>query len=100
MNVTPSVKLTPLIPNLIPRNKTFVCPESSWMPDSDGAWQLHPFAFDRWDVEQMSYYDTCSLHCALNPFNVFEVHGSDYLKMLELSTVNTFRVVVNPNLCR
>ena len=91
MNVTPSVKLTPLIPNLIPRNKTFVCPESSWMPDSDGAWQLHPFAFDRWDVEQMSYYDTCSLHCALNPFNVFEVHGSDYLKMLELSTVNTFR---------
>ena len=91
MNVTPSVKLTPLIPNLVPKNKVFVCPESSWMPDSDGAWQLHPFAFDRWDVEEMSYYDTCSLHCALNPFNVFEVHGADYLKMLEFTTVNTFR---------
>ena len=90
-NQTASVKLTPLIPNLIPRNKVFVCPESSWMPDSDGAWQLHPFAFDRWDVEEMSYYDTCSLHCALNPFNVFEVHGADYLKMLEFVTVNTFR---------
>ena len=92
MNVTPSVKLTPLIPNLVPRNKVFVCPESSWMPDSDGSWQLHPFAFDRWDVEEMSYYDTCSLHCALTPFNVFEVHGADYLKMLEFATVNTFRV--------
>ena len=90
-NQTASVKLTPLIPNLIPRNKVFVCPESSWMPDTDGAWQLHPFAFDRWDVEEMSYYDTCSLHCALNPFNVFEVHGADYLKMLEFVTVNTFR---------
>jgi glycine cleavage system aminomethyltransferase T len=90
-NQTASVKLTPLIPNLIPRNKVFVCPESSWMPDADGAWQLHPFAFDRWDVEEMSYYDTCSLHCALNPFNVFEVHGADYLKMLEFVTVNTFR---------
>lgn len=90
-NQTASVKLTPLIPNLIPRNKVFVCPESSWMPDADGAWQLHPFAFDRWDVEEMSYYDTCSLHCALNPFNVFEVHGADYLKMLEFATVNTFR---------
>ena len=90
-NQTASVKLTPLIPNLVPRNKVFVCPESSWMPDSDGAWQLHPFAFDRWDVEEMSYYDTCSLHCALNPFNVFEVHGADYLKMLEFVTVNTFR---------
>ena len=90
-NQTANVKLTPLIPNLIPRNKVFVCPESSWMPDSDGSWQLHPFAFDRWDVEEMSYYDTCSLHCALNPFNVFEVHGADYLKMLEFVTVNTFR---------
>jgi glycine cleavage system aminomethyltransferase T len=90
-NQTANVKLTPLIPNLIPRNKVFVCPESSWMPDADGAWQLHPFAFDRWDVEEMSYYDTCSLHCALNPFNVFEVHGADYLKMLEFVTVNTFR---------
>lgn len=89
-NQTASVKLTPLIPNLVPRNKVFACPESSWMPDSDGSWQLHPFAFDRWDVEEMSYYDTCSLHCALNPFNVFEVHGSDYLTMLEYSTVNTF----------
>ena len=29
MNVTPSVKLNPLIPNLVPRNKVFVCPESS-----------------------------------------------------------------------
>ena len=90
-NQTANVKLTPLIPNLIPRNKVFVCPESSWMPDADGAWQLHPFAFDRWDVEEMSYCDTCSLHCALNPFNVFEVHGTDYLKMLEFVTVNTFR---------
>ncbi|MBQ6524253.1 MAG: hypothetical protein IJI12_06285 [Atopobiaceae bacterium] len=90
-NQTANVKLTPLIPNLIPRNKVFVCPESSWMPDADGAWQLHPFAFDRWDVEEMAYYDTCSLHCALNPFNVFEVHGADYLKMLEFVTVNTFR---------
>ena len=27
MNVTPSVKLTPLIPNLVPKNKVFVCPE-------------------------------------------------------------------------
>ena len=92
MNVTPQIKLTPLIPNLVPRNKLFACPESSWMPDSDGAWQLHPFAFDRWDVEEMSYYDTCSLHCALNPFNIFEVHGVDYLKMLECATVNTFKV--------
>ena len=92
MNVTPNVKLTPLIPNLIPRNKVFACPESAWMPDSDGAWQLHPFAFDRWDVEEMSYYDTCSLHCALNPFNIFEVHGAEYLKMLEFASVNTFRV--------
>ena len=52
-NLTPDVKLTPLIPYMIPRNKLFVCPESAWMPDSDGAWQLHPFAFDRWDAVQM-----------------------------------------------
>jgi len=88
---TPNVKLTPLIPYMIPRNKLFVCPESAWMPDSDGAWQLHPFAFDRWDVEEMAYYDTCSLHVGLNPFNVYKVHGNDFLKMLECATVNTFR---------
>lgn len=87
---TPDVKITPLMPKRIPQNKLFVSPESSWYPDSDGKWQLHPFAFDRWDVEEMAYHDTCSLHIGLNPFNVFKVHGSDYLKMLTCATVNTF----------
>ncbi len=85
-----NVKITPLLPNQIPSQKVFVCPESAWMPDSDGKWELHPFAFDRWDVEEMSYYDTCSLHCGLNPFNTFEVHGSDFIKLLACTTVNTF----------
>ena len=40
------VKITPLLPNQVPKNKLFVCPESAWMPDSDGNWQLHPFAFE------------------------------------------------------
>ena len=43
---TPDVKITPLMPKRIPKNKLFVSPESSWTPDSDGKWQLHPFAFD------------------------------------------------------
>ena len=76
--LTPDVKITPLIPCKIPKNKVFVCPESSWTPDTDGKWQLHPFAFDRWDVEEMAYYDGCSLHVGLNPFNVYKVHGNDY----------------------
>ena len=89
--LTPDVKITPLIPCKIPKNKVFVCPESSWTPDTDGKWQLHPFAFDRWDVEEMAYYDGCSLHVGLNPFNVYKVHGNDYLKLLTCCTVNTFR---------
>lgn len=89
--LTPDVKITPLIPCKVPKNKVFVCPESSWTPDSDGKWQLHPFAFDRWDVEEMAYYDGCSLHVGLNPFNVFKVHGNDYLKLLTCCTVNTFK---------
>lgn len=89
--LTPDVKVTPLIPCKIPTNKVFVCPESSWTADTDGKWQLHPFAFDRWDVEEMAYYDGCSLHVGLNPFNVYKVHGKDYLKLLTCCTVNTFK---------
>lgn len=86
------VKITPLLPNQVPKNKLFVCPESAWMPDSDGNWQLHPFAFDRWDVEEMAYYDTCSLHAGLNPFNIYKVHGKEFLDLLTAATVNTFRI--------
>ena len=88
----PDVKITPLLPNQLPKNKLFVCPESSWMPDSDGKWQLHPFAFDRWDVEEMAYHDTCSLHIGLNPFNIYKVHGNDFLQLLTCTSVNTFNV--------
>jgi len=42
-------------------------------------------------VEEMAYYDGCSLHVGLNPFNVYKVHGNDYLKLLTCCTVNTFR---------
>ena len=90
--ITPDVKISPLLPNQIPKNKVFVCPESVWMPDSDGKWQLHPFAFDRWDVEEMAYYDFCTLHVGLNPFNIYRVHGSDFLQLLSCTSVNTFKV--------
>ncbi len=87
---TSEIKITPLMPDPLPAHKLYVCPESPWMPDSDGKWQLHPFAFDRWEVEEMAYYDTCSLHFALNPMNIYKVHGADYMKLLTCSTVNTF----------
>ena len=86
------IKLSPYIPGTIPKNKVYVSSEGVWHPDSDGAWPLHPFAFDRWDVEDMSWHDTCSLHEGLNPFSMYKVHGKEFLDLLGVVSVNTFKV--------
>ena len=87
--------LSPFIPNTIPNNATYVSPEGKWRPLDDGTWPLVPFAYSRWEDEELSWYDTSYIHAGLNPFMFYDVKGKDLLKLLtdfSISTFNNFPV--------
>lgn len=91
MSTEPVLKFIPHIPNNVPENKLLVAPEGIWRPMTDGTWPLHPFAYDKWEVEELSWYDTSYIHAGLNPFLEFDVHGKELLDLMECISVNTFR---------
>lgn len=85
------MNFAPYVNNTIPKTAVFVSPEGIFLPMEDGKWPVHPFAYDAWYKECMSWYDTCYLHAGLNPFVRFKIHGKDFLNFLEAVSVNTFR---------
>lgn len=92
MSEIQSIKLSPYIPNTVPENKVYASTVGAWMPcQEDGKWPLHVFAFERQNIENRSWYNTCSIHEGLNPFMMYEIHGKDYLALLEEVSVNTFK---------
>ncbi|WP_286946030.1 hypothetical protein [Acetobacterium sp. UBA5834] len=91
MNSENTLKFVPHIPNNVPEVKVMVAPEGLWHPMTDGTWPLHPFAYDKWEIEELSWHDTCYIHAGLNPFLQFAVKGSDLLDLMEAISVNTFR---------
>lgn len=91
MNNENVLKFVPHIPNNVPEVKVMVAPEGLWHPMTDGTWPLHPFAYDRWEVEELSWHDTCYIHAGLNPFLEFSVKGKELLDLMEAISVNTFR---------
>lgn len=91
MGATDTIKFSPHIPNNVPEVNLLVAPEGKWHPDSDGTWPLHPFAYDRWEKEELSWYDTSYIHAGLNPFVEYQVKGTELLDLMECISVNTFR---------
>lgn len=85
-----NVKVSPYIPNTVPENTLYVAQEGKWAPMEDGSFPLMPFAYDTWEKEELSWYDTSYLHAGLNPFMFFEIKGVDYLRMLNDISVSTF----------
>lgn len=81
----------PYIPNNVPENQILVAPEGVWHPMDDGVWPLHPFSYDRWEKEELSWYDNCYIHAGLNPFMFYDVKGKELLDLMEVISVNTFR---------
>ncbi len=82
---------TPFVPNIIPEVAVFVAQEGKFAPLDNGEWSVHPFAYDKWEKEEMSWYDTSYIHAGLNPFMFFDIKGDDYLEFMEAISVNTFR---------
>ena len=91
MNSENTLKFVPHIPNNVPEVKVMVAPEGLWHPMADGTWPLHPFAYDKWEIEELSWHDTCYIHAGLNPFLQFAVKGRELLDLMEAISVNTFR---------
>lgn len=91
MGATDIIKFSPHIPNNVPAVKLLVAPEGKWHPDSDGTWPVHPFAYDRWEKEELSWYNTSYIHAGLNPFMEYQVKGKELLDLMECISVNTFR---------
>lgn len=87
----PKLCFAPYIPNDVPANQVLVAPEGVWHPMEDGSWPLHPFSYDRWEKEELSWYDSCYIHAGLNPFMFYDVKGRDILELMEYISVNTFR---------
>ena len=83
---------SPYIPNdQIPEKAVFVAQEGKFTPLDNGEWSVHPFAYDRWEKEEMSWYETSYIHAGLNPFLFFDIKGKEYLDLMEAVSVNTFR---------
>ena len=82
--------MSPFVPNRIPDTALYVCQEGKWTPLDSGEWPLLPFAYDKWEREELSWYDTCFIHAGLNPFMFFEIKGKDFLKLLEEVSISTF----------
>lgn len=91
MNSQNTLTFVPHIPNNVPEVKVMVAPEGLWHPMTDGTWPLHPFAYDKWEIEELSWHDTCYIHAGLNPFLQFAVKGKEFLGLMEAISVNTFR---------
>lgn len=81
-----------VIPNSVPNHQVLVAPEGPWHPLDDGTWPLHPFSYDRWEREELSWYDNCYIHAGLNPFMFYDVKGIELLDLMEAISVNTYRV--------
>ncbi|MFZ7121381.1 MAG: hypothetical protein ACOWWH_10565 [Eubacteriaceae bacterium] len=90
-NESKKLVMSPYIPNTIPKNTVYVCPEGKWLPMNNGQWPLVPFAYNTWVNEEISWHDTSYLHAGLNPFMFYDIKGLEYLDMMEEVSVNTFR---------
>ena len=91
MDKNKQLNFAPYIPNNVPENQVLVAPEGVWQPMDDGTWPLHPFSYDRWEKEELSWYDNCYIHAGLNPFMFYDVKGKELLDLMEVITVNTYR---------
>lgn len=90
-NDSKKLVMSPYIPNTVPQNTVYVCPEGKWAPLDDGQWPLVPFAYDTWVKEELSWHDTSYLHAGLNPFMFFDIKGTEYLNLLEEVSISTFK---------
>ena len=88
MGATDIIKFSPHIPNNVPAVKLLVAPEGKWHPDSDGTWPVHPFAYDRWEKEELSWYNTSYIHAGLNPFMEYQVKGKELLDLMECKYIS------------
>lgn len=77
MNSQNTLSFVPHIPNNVPEVKVMVAPEGLWHPMTDGTWPLHPFAYDKWEIAELSWHDTCYIHACLNPFLQFAVNRNE-----------------------
>jgi glycine cleavage system aminomethyltransferase T len=86
----PEIILSPYVPADLSSTLIYAAPEGGHRPIG-GKFPLYPFIYSDWEKEELSWYDNCYIHAALNPF-IFQLFfkGKDFLKLLTDYTVNTY----------
>ncbi len=88
-NETGYLRHSPYIP-YDPNAFTFVQSEGGLITPK-GTGGLHPFEYEGWAKECLSWHDTCYIHAGLNPVNTYKLKGPDAIKLLSDCSVNGFK---------
>ncbi|GEA17029.1 hypothetical protein [Moorella sp. E306M] len=83
------LKHTPYVP-YDPNCSTY-CQSEGGMITPFEAGGFHPYEYEGWIKECLSWHTSCYLHAGLNPTNTYRLKGPDVLKLLSDISVNSFK---------
>jgi glycine cleavage system aminomethyltransferase T len=83
------LKHTPYVP-YNPDVFTYVQSEGGMVTPA-GSGGFHPFEYEGWAKECLSWHETCYIHAGLNPINTYKIKGPDAIKLLSDHSINSFK---------